>query len=181
MKAERKILVGVILGAHGVQGAVRLRSFAAEPESLFAFKVLTGEDGTRAFAPKLKGVMKDHFIASLKGVTDRSAAEALKGVKLFVDRSALPETSPHEYYEADLIGFAARDENKKDIGKVEAVHDFGAGAFVEIRPAKGASFMLPFNGDYVPDVDMKNGCLTVVVPDGWRESGKPPVKGKRKK
>jgi 16S rRNA processing protein RimM len=173
MNGERKIQVGVILGAHGVQGEVRLRSFTAEPESLFAFKTLTDESGKREFKPKRKGLVKGDFIASLKGVTDRNASEALRGVKLFVDRSALPKAGEDEYYEADLIGLAAKGEDGKSYGKVLALHDFGAGAFLEIQPSKGASFMLPFNDDFVPEVDVAAGCLTVVVPDEWLAAEKP--------
>ncbi|MDD5586306.1 MAG: ribosome maturation factor RimM [Alphaproteobacteria bacterium] len=178
MKKEAKIQVGAILGAHGVQGEVRLRSFTTDPEAIFAFKKLSGEDGKQAFEPKRKGAMKGDFIVSLKGVTDRNGAEALRGTKLFVARSALPKAGKNEYYEADLAGLAARGEDGKSCGTVLALHDYGAGAFLEIQPLSGASFMLPFTDDYVPEVDLAAGCLTVVVPEGWLAAEKP--EGKKK-
>ena len=173
MEQNRKILVGVILGAHGVQGAVRLRSLSAEPESIFAFKVLTDESGDRKFALKLKGAMKDYFVVSLNGVTDREGAEALRGTRLFVTRSALPPAGAHEYYEADLIGLKADGKDGKSYGTVKALHDYGAGAFLEIQPVKGSSFMLPFTDACAPEVDVAAGHITVAVPDGWLEKEKP--------
>lgn len=180
MKPDRKIQVGVILGAHGVRGAVRLRSLMEKPESIFGFNTVSDESGARRFALKRAGAGKDHFIVTLQGVGDRNAAEALRGVKLFVGRTALPPLKKRAYYAVDLVGLNIVDRDGKSYGSVLALHDYGAGAFLEIKPAKGPSFMLPFNDMFVPEVDLEARQATVVVPDGWLTPEKPPTKPKRK-
>lgn len=177
IKHEHKILVGAILGAHGIQGHVRVRSFTEDPHAIFAFKNITDESGQRGFTLKSKGRIKGAFIASCaitpsreSRIKDRNEAEALRGAKLYIDRSELPKTRKNEYYEADLIGLEAIDSNKKTQGKVLALHDYGGGPFLEIMPEKGASFMLPFNDTFIPEVDMKAGSISVIIPEGWIES-----------
>jgi len=100
-------------------------------------------------------------------IADRDEAEALKGTELFIERSALPPLGKRMFYEADLVGLKALDKGGKAYGKVLALHEFGAGAFLEIQPVKKASFMLPFNDDFVPEVNVKEDYVTIVVPDGW--------------
>ena len=179
MTSNRLICVGVILGAHGVRGNVRLRSFTAEPEAIFTYKPLTDETGQQVFAPHRKGMMKDYFIASLKGVADRDHAKSMRGTRLFIARAALPPVKRHEYYETDLVGLKAQAENKKEAGSVIAVHNYGAGTFLEIQPVKGKSFMLPFADAYVPRVDVSKGHMTVVIPKGWLAEEKPKAKKKK--
>lgn len=172
MAADRRIHVATILGAHGVRGEVRVRSFTSSPESIFAFDELSDEKGARVFSLKRKGVVRGNFIAAVKGVAGRDAAEALCGVKLFVARAALPPLKKREYYEVDLIGLEASDKDGKVYGEVVALHDHGAGAFLEIKPARGPGFMLPFNDTFVPDVNFKTHKITIFVPEGWPETEK---------
>ena len=160
------ICVGVIAGAQGIRGFVRVRSFTDDPESIFKYKPLTSEDGTREFKLKLQGVNKDMFVASLDGVTDRNSAEAMRGTQLFFDRAKLPKAKKGQYFEADLIGLAAKDKQGKAYGKILSVHDYGAGVFLEIGMNKKDSFMLPFTDACVPEVDMASG-ITIMPPDGW--------------
>lgn len=178
---SHKICVGVIMGAHGVRGEVRLRSFTDDSNAIFSYKPVTDEEEKRVFAPKRKGAMKDHFIASLKGVTNREEAEALRGTKLYVDRSVLPSAGKGEYYEADLVGLAVKTSDGKTLGKVLALHDFGAGAFLEIEPVKGKNFMLPFTDDFVPVVDVAKGFVQIVMPEGWLETETEPAKKEKGK
>ncbi len=167
MTAERKICVGVFVGAHGVRGLVKLRSMTEDPHGIFSYKPLTDESGAPASAIKLKNVAGDCFVVSVEGIDNREAAQALRGVKLFALRSALPKTKKGEYYQADLIGLAARDAQGRDYGKVMAVHDYGAGVFFEIGRSRKDSFMLPFNDACVPDVDLKTGTVLIAPPEGW--------------
>jgi 16S rRNA processing protein RimM len=95
-------------------------------------------------------------------VADRNAAEALRGVKLYVERSVLPATGAKEWYEADLIGLRAAGKDGKDWGKVVAFHDFGAGSMMEIT----GGLMLPFNDEAVPEIDVEGGKVTVDPPAG---------------
>lgn len=180
MASDRKICVGLIAGAHGVRGLVRLRSFTNDPKAVTSYGALTDESGERKFIVRLKDMMKDHFTASVAGVTNRAAAEELRGTRLYVARSKMPKTGKREYYASDLLGLAARDAGGTEIGTVLGVHDHGAGAFLEIGHTRKDSFMLPFTDAYVPEVDAESGFVTVAVPEGWRNAEKPAKTPKKK-
>ncbi len=168
MKQDPKICVGMIAGAHGVRGLVRLRSFTEDPEAIGDYSPLTDEDGKRDFAVKLLSAAKDFFIAEVKGVKSKEAADGLRGEKLYAPRSVLPKTGKREYYEADLVGLAAQGKKGESFGKVQAVHNYGGGPFLEIG-AGTKSFMLPFTDTYVPEVDVKAGCVVIDPPQGWMD------------
>jgi len=104
------------------------------------------------------------LVARLRGITDRSAAEALKNLRLYVPRERLPKPAADEFYHADLIGLAVTRQNGEAIGTVKAVHNFGAGDLIEIEPASGATIMLPFDEATVPVVDIANGKIVVEPP-----------------
>lgn len=167
MGGDRKICVGMIAGAHGVKGLVRLRSFTETPEAIASYGPLTDESGERKFAVTLKSTAKDHFVALINGVAGRETAEALRGTRLYAARARLPKMKTREYYAGDLIGLAARD-GREDYGVVLGVHDHGAGVFLEIGHARKDSFMLPFTDACVPEIDLDAGEIRVAVPEGWR-------------
>jgi 16S rRNA processing protein RimM len=167
VSADRQILVGTISGAHGVNGLVRLKSFTEDPEAILRYKPLTDEGGEREFTVKLKMITNTHLIVEWEGVKTRDAAEALRGMRLFTNRAALPKLKKREFYEADLVGLKALDKEGKTIGKVEAVHNYGGGPFLEIAPTQGKAFMLPFTKECVPAVDVEEGCITIAPPEGW--------------
>lgn len=171
-KFNTKICVGMIAGAHGIKGQVRLRSFTDEPESIFDYKPLMSEDGAREFKLKQIGISKDCFIAEIHGVKTRNESESLRGTQLFVDRAKLPKAKKGQYYEADLIGLAAEDGQGKACGKILAFHNYGAGTFLEIGTTKKDSFMLPFTDACVPEIDVGAGKIVIVVPDGWLDKEK---------
>ena len=173
MKDERKICVGMIAGAHGVRGLVRLRSFTEDPEAIADYMPLTDEDGKREFKIELRNTVKDYFVASLDGLKNKEEADAMRGVKLFALRSKMPKAGKKAYYDADLIGLVALDAAGKSYGKVMGVHNHGAGPFLEIGNNRRDSFMLPFTDACVPEVDLKAGKVLVVVPEGWLKDEKP--------
>ena len=72
------------------------------------------------------------MLARIEGVADRTAAEALRGLRLYVERERLPAPDEREFYQADLIGLAAVGRDGRDWAKVVAVHDFGAGSVIEV-------------------------------------------------
>jgi 16S rRNA processing protein RimM len=160
------VCLGQIGAPHGVRGEVRLRSFTADPAAIAHYGPLETEDG-RTVAIEAMRPAKDHFVATLTGVADRSAAERLTNAKLFVPRDRLPEPDePDEYYHADLIGLAAVDRAGRAIGTVVAVHNFGAGDLLELRrPDSSKTELLPFDAATVPDVDLKARRLTIDIPD----------------
>lgn len=161
-----RVCVGQIVGVHGVRGSVKLKSFTADPADVAAYGPLSDEAGTRRFQPVLTGEAKGVFIARLDGVADRDAAEALKGVRLFAPRSALPEPDDaEEFYYADLIGLRAETADGEAFGKVTAVHDFGAGDILELRKTDGRTVYLPFTRTVFPVVDVRDGRVVVAPPD----------------
>src|SRR6185369_5404225 len=103
MVAPERVLLGVVVAAHGIRGEVRLKSFAADPMDIGAYGPLSDEAGTRQWRIEPRAESKGVVIARIEGIGDRNAAEALKGLRLFVDRNALPATAEREWYQADLI------------------------------------------------------------------------------
>jgi 16S rRNA processing protein RimM len=165
MASDRKICVGQFAGAHGVRGLVKLRSFTADPGSIFEYAPLTDKEGGRSFIITNKSASKDLFIVAVEGVNDKETADQLRGDRLYIPRSALPKTSKNEYYEGDLMGLKVVDENGKALGSVMGVFDYGAGIFLEIGESKKNSFMIPFKETFVPKVDLDAGKLVIVVPE----------------
>jgi len=178
------VCVGVIAGAHGIKGEVKVKSFTEESEGFAAYGPLWDETGARRFDMTVRARAKDGLIAAIRGVTDRDAAEALRGVRLFVPRAALPEPGEDEFYYADLIGLSAELEDGSPLGEVVAVHNFGAGDVIEIKGA-GAVLDLPFTSAVVPVVDVAKGRIVVVPPEGLLEArgakGKGPARAKRRR
>ena len=164
MAAER-ICVAQIGAAHGVRGEVKLKSFTADPLAVKDYGPLTTEDGAVSFVIEALRPAKGHLVARLAGVGDRDAAERLARTRLYVSRERLPPPEADEFYHADLIGLAAVAADGSEVGTVVAIHDFGAGDILEVRPASGgATVMLPFNEACVPEVDLARGRITVVPP-----------------
>ena len=159
-----RLCLGVVTGAQGVHGQVRIKSFTAEPHAIAAYGPLEDERGTRRFELELVGEAKGVLIARIKGLADRNAAEGLKGLRLYVPRAALPEPDPDEFYYADLVGLTATLQDGGAFGTVTAVHDFGAGASLEIALPGGKTTLIPFNGAAVPVVDVAGGRIVVDPP-----------------
>jgi 16S rRNA processing protein RimM len=164
-----RLCLGVITGAHGIKGWVRVKSFTAAPEAIASYGPLSDESGTRRFAIELVGAQKGVLLARIEGVADRNAAERLKGLRLYVERAALPPPEEDEFYEADLIGLAALRENGSAFGTIRAVNDFGAGASLEIEDETGRTMLVPFTSAAVPVVDIANRRVVVVPPAGLLE------------
>jgi 16S rRNA processing protein RimM len=163
-----RFCVGAFAGAHGVRGLVKLKSFTAEPDAILRYRPLTDEEGGREFAVTLvsagPGPKGDAFVAKVDGVNTREAAEALAGTRLYAPRASLPATDEDEFYHADLIGLAAETIDGKKLGKVAALHDFGAGDVLEIAIEGGKSMLVPFTRAAVPQVDPAAGRVVVDPP-----------------
>ena len=142
-----------------------IHTFTDAPESIGAYGPLTDKSGERSFAVESARITAKGVVARLKGVGDRTAAEALKGVELYVDRTRLPAAAEGEFYHADLIGLAAIDPEGKRIGEIVAVQNFGAGDLLEIRLAgSGKTELVPFTDAIVPEVDIAAGRVVVAFP-----------------
>ena len=159
------ILVGQVAGAFGVRGEVRISAFTADPRNLVAYKDLKRQDGSPALTLVSGRAVKGQVIGRAREVATREEAEALRGLRLYVPREALPEPDEDEFYLTDLVGLGAVDPAGAAVGTVKAVQNFGAGDLLEIAPAEGgATWWLPFTREAVPEVDIKGGRLVVVRP-----------------
>jgi 16S rRNA processing protein RimM len=158
------VLLGVVTGAHGLEGEVKVKTFTDAPESLGLYGPVTAADGRVLSVVGVRPAKGGEAIVRFKGIAGRTAAESLKGQKLFVPRSALPEPEEDEFYHVDLIGCAVEDRNGKSLGRVAAIHNFGAGDMLEIEDAGGETRFLPFNDDTVPTVDLKARRIVVEIP-----------------
>jgi 16S rRNA processing protein RimM len=164
--AER-ICVAQIGAAHGTGGEVKLFTFTADPAAIRAYGPFESEDGARQFEIEAVRPARGHLVARLRGVRDRDAAEQLTNIRLYVPRARLPAPEPEEFYHADLIGLRADDREGTEMATVVAVHNFGAGDLLELRPA-GANdtVMLPFTTTTVPLVDIAGGRIVIDPPHG---------------
>lgn len=163
-KLDRKVCIGVIAGPHGVNGQVRLKSFTADPKDVVAYGPLTDAAGMRQFAVEITGSARNLLVARIDNVRNRNAAEALRGIELYVDRAALPEADEDEFYHADLIGLPVRKTDGSAFGSVLALFDYGAGDMIEIRCVDGGSELFPFNREVVPEIDLENGFIVIEPP-----------------
>jgi 16S rRNA processing protein RimM len=163
------VLLGEIGAAQGLKGEVRLRSYTAEPAAIARYGALEDEEG-RLIEIESVRVSPKALIARIKGVSTREGAEALNRTKLYVARALLPAREEEEWYHADLIGLAALDARGEQIGTVVAIQNFGAGDLIEVKPLSGgATVLVPFTRDNVPEVDVEGGRLTLTPPEGLFE------------
>ena len=158
-------LVGIIGAAHGVRGEVRVKSYTAEPSAIAEYGPLQDEQGTRRFEfESLRLLRDDLFVARIKGICDRDAAEALANTGLYLPREQLAPLSEEEFLYADLIGLDAETADGMRIGTVVAVQNFGAGDLLEIAPSEGETLFVAFTRTNVPVVDLAGGRLVVELP-----------------
>ncbi|MBC7280894.1 ribosome maturation factor RimM [Hoeflea sp.] len=161
-KLAHPILVGIIGAAQGLRGEVRVKPFTEDPMALGDYGALFARDGRR-FEILDHRLAKTVVVVRFRGVNDRTAAEALKGLELFIDRSSLPddELEEDEYFHADLEGLEAWDSDGKFWGRVSGVLDFGGGDLLELRADGGKPVVIPFTLTAVRKVDLAAGRILV--------------------
>ena len=158
------ICIARIGAAHGVRGAVKLWTFTEDPLAVMSYGPLATKDGARSFEVATAREAKGHLVATLKGIATREDAERLNGIELYIARDRLPATDENEYYHADLIGLTAVNAAQQPLGRVVAIHNFGAGDIIEIAPPSGATMLLPFTNAVVPTVDLAAGRVVIELP-----------------
>jgi len=152
----KRVALAAVAGAHGVKGELRLKLFADSAESLAGHAaVLVGE---REYALRQVRAAGKGVIARLDGVNDRSAAEALRGQLLEVERADLPALGEGEYYHADLIGLPCFDRQGAALGAVVAVENYGAGDLLEIEREGGKKSLIPFRAGVA---DLEDGRIVL--------------------
>jgi len=167
MAPRDMVLVGAITGAHGIRGEVKLRSFTADPAAIASYSPLETAKGTKVEIAKLRP-QKDGFIAILRGVADRNAAEALRGTELFVPRERLPEPEDDEVYVHDLIGLAVHLADGSRLGEIVDVVDYGAGDLIDVRiEGRRDTVLIPFADQYV--LAAEEDRIVVDLPEGFLE------------
>ena len=175
------ICVASITGAFGVAGEVKLKSFTQEPESCVLYGPLYGQDGALILTPESHRVMTNHIALKAPEIKTREEAEGLKGTALYVPRDVLPEPDEDDFYYSDLIGLEVKTASGQRMGKVAAVHEFGAGDMLEIHPPAKAtdkqgkplqSFFHPFTKAAVPKIDLKAGRIIIEIIEA--ENGRDP-------
>ena len=162
--SDRRILLGVVGRPHGVRGLVHVQSYTADPRDLAGYGPLLDEHGGRWTL-----TWRNEGVAELRDATgsvlpDRTAAEKLTNLRLYIERERLPAPAEDEFYLSDLVGLPAFDPAGTPLGRVATVHDYGAGASLEVQ-GSGPALLVPFNRACVPDVDLAGGRVVVVVPD----------------
>ena len=165
---DSNILLGVVGRPHGVRGLVHVTSYTADPDDLTAYGVLSDGKGREfVLSWRAEGVAEVAELVADRAVkiTDRDAAARLTNTRLYVAREKLPPAGEDEFYLADLIGALAVDGAGAALGRVRAVHDYGAGTSLEIEREGGDSMLIPFTRAAVPEVDLAAGRLVVSPPD----------------
>lgn len=162
---NKLVLVGHVAGAHGIRGEVVIKTYTSDPADIEAYGPLTDATGTMSYKLKVVRVTPKGVVVRIAGVSDRNAAEALKGTALHVSRLALGETAPDEYFYNDLIGLEAVDPAGSHMGRITGVENFGAGDLLEIKfDGTLKTEFVPFVQAYVPQVDIVAGRVTVIMP-----------------
>ena len=163
--SDNLILVARVAGAFGVKGEVRLTAYTADPMALLEYRDLKRETGAPGLTLASARPHKGGVVVRAREVETREQAEALRGLRLFVPREALPPPDEDEYYLVDLIGMTVATAGGEILGVVRQVQDFGAGDLLEIQPQTGASWWLPFTREAVPEVHLAERRLVAVRPD----------------
>lgn len=165
--AERLIEVARVAGAFGVRGEVRFSAYTEDPLALVRYRTLLRQDGSHGVTITQGRPTKGGLVASVKEVASKEEADALRGLRLYVPRDALPEVEDDEFYLADLIGLAVQNvHTKSPLGRVKSVQNFGAGDILEIAPeGGGATWYLPFTREAAPEVDVKAGVVWANPPE----------------
>ncbi|MEM7241822.1 MAG: ribosome maturation factor RimM [Pseudomonadota bacterium] len=164
---DAKICVGAIMGAFGVKGEMRIKSFCAEPADIATFKPLTDEAGAKEFTLKITRPIKGGFAARDPKIRFKDQADALKGTALYAARDQLPNLPDDEFYHSDLIGLDVLDTGGAKLGRIKAVFDHGAGDLLEITgPNLKGGILLPFTKEAVPTVDLGTKRVIIDPPEG---------------
>jgi 16S rRNA processing protein RimM len=159
---ERLILMGIIGKPHGVRGAVRVNALCEDPDALARHELLTraGRRFRLAWAHENVASLREITATGSRPITDRNEAERLTNTELLIPRDALPPPEDDEFYFADLIGLVAHGDDGTALGTIAAVHDFGAGASLEL--STGA--LIPFTKAAVPHIDLAAGRVSIIPP-----------------
>lgn len=157
---KKRVCLGKVVSVHGLKGLVKLCPFG-EDTSLLNGTLYTAQEGENSISVTLKSTSGKYILAEINGVSTREAAEDISGTELWIERDKLPEISENDaFYIEDLMGLSAVDKNGQPAGTVIAVHNFGAGDLLEIKPPSGEAYLLPFTKEHVPEINENTLVIT---------------------
>jgi len=161
------VFVAAIAAAHGVRGECKVKSFTGDPEAAFTYGPFLDAAGKEILRAKRWRPVKDGWVVAFEQDMSREDAAALRGTRLYVPRSALPELDDEEYYHADLLGLNVQGLDGAPMGKLKAIHDFGSGDLLEITgtPDRNGDWYLPFTRDFVPHISLTDRLITIDPPE----------------
>ena len=162
---RKDVLLAAIIGAQGLKGEVKAKIFTETPDALTRYGALHDASERSFEITAFRPTKPGEAVMSFRGIATREAAEALKGAQLFIARHALPATGEDEFYHADLIGLEAQDMEGRVIGKVAAIHNYGASDVIEITRPDDDSVLLAFTSETVPTIEIAQGRIVVAVPE----------------
>jgi len=174
MSRTRQVVVAQIGAAHGIKGEVRLKSFTQAPMNVARYGPLSAPDGRTFEIETIRpaaGTSPDMMVVRLKGVSDRTTAEALNGIELSVPHDRLPPAEEDEFYHADLIGLSAVTAAGEPLGTIVGVPNYGAGDLLEIAPPRGPTVLIPFTNAAVPEIDIPGGRVVIAPPGELGDDG----------
>lgn len=160
---KKRICLGQIGAANGIKGHVRVKPFTGEPEAFGDYGGLEDETGKNRFKiSSLRPIKGGMLVVKFKGINDRNKAEALTGTKLYIDRALLPDLDDDDdFYIEDLIGLNVVDTEGNRFGVITAIHNFGAGDLLDIKPEHGPTVFVPFTKAAVPIVVLNDKKIVV--------------------
>ena len=170
----KDVLLAAVMGAQGLKGEVKVKLFTAAPDALPRYGALHTKDGRKLKITAYRPAKEGEAVIAFAGISDRNAAEAMRGTELFVTRDALPQTDADEFYHADLIGLEARDHEGRIIGKVSALHNYGASDVIELSRDDGDHVLMAFTRETVPVLNIAEGYIVVAVPEDDEDEGPHP-------
>ena len=166
---KNDLCVARIATAHGIKGYVRAKILHGKPHDIEDYNPLfTSETGAETLHVTLKNPIKNQWLVEIGGVSDRTEAEKLRNLDLYINADALPEAEDGAFYYKDLIGLTAYDDKGETVGKVINVDNFGSGDLLEIKPMDGESFYLPFKDEFSGNIDLKAKTIVVTNFEDYR-------------
>lgn len=163
-QSDTLVVIGAITNAHGIKGAVKIKSFTENPEDIFAFAPLMTDTGDILNISKI-GVAKGLYMAAVSGCNNRTDAENLKGTQIYVSRTQLPALNDGEYYHTDLIGCKVLNDTLTPIGTVKALHNYGAGDLIEILFTATNDSELFLFASTIGDIDIAKKTVVFHMPN----------------
>ena len=168
---NKRVLMAEIAGPHGLKGEVKLVCYSENPDHLLDFAPLQDNEG-RIYTLEYMNPHKAHYIAAFTEIADRTQAEKIKHLKLYIPRDRLPPLPDGEYYQTDLIGLTMHDTAQTVLGQVIALQNFGAGELFHLQNDKGQEFFIPHTKDVILKIDLDAGLIVADPPKGLLDDPK---------